>query len=118
MVVGEILTVFCLAETFLEIAEVEQVLKLRRNKMSRRIGAISEDIRKILQLSRAQLHLQMNYFNRGDRGLVLGVPFRISPDEVRVFAYEMYANAGADCDFEIYFKELLFNAYCKYFLTK
>lgn len=50
--------------------------------------------------------------------LVLGVPFRISPDEVRVFAYEMYANAGADCDFEIYFKELLFNAYCKYFLTK
>lgn len=103
----------------MEIAKLENAMRLKRNKMSTRIGMISEDIRKMLQLSKAHIQLQLNYFTLGDRVMVLGVPFRNERDEVRVFGYEMYATNSADCDFEIYFKDLLFNAYCgKYFANK
>lgn len=102
----------------MEIAKLENAMRLKRNK-STRLGSISEDIRKVLQLSRAQIQLQLNYFNLGDRVMVLGVPFRNERDEIRVFGYEMYATGHANCDFEIYFKDLLFNAYCgKYFANK
>lgn len=100
-------------ETYTEIGRVEQAMRLKqrqRNKANNRLGEISEDIRKILQLSRAQLQAKLSYFNRGDRAMVLGVPF-LMDREVRIFAYEMMASRSTDCDFEIYFKNLLFNTY-------
>lgn len=106
-----------LKDSVVDVAKVEQTLRLRRRQKKSNQGMISEDIRKLLELSRARLQLQLNYFQRGDRVLVLGAPFHKNKDDVRVFAYEITSNSRPDCDFEIYYKNLLFNAYCGYHLV-
>lgn len=104
---------FIFAESFFNVTKLEEAIRLKRSRVTSRIGSISDDIRKLLYLSRSRLQSQINYCQLGDRAMVLGVPFRLEKDEMRVFAYEMYANDQVDCDFEIYFKDLLFNVYSK-----
>lgn len=101
-------------ECYFDVANAERMVRLKRNKM----GSLSKDMNKLLNISRTRQRQQINYFSLGDRALVLGVPF-LERDEVRVFGYEMHATSHVDCDFEIYFKDLLFDAYCeKYLVTK
>lgn len=106
-----------LRDSAVDVAKIGQTVRLRRRQRKANQGMISEDIRKLLELSRARLQLQLNYFQRGDRVLILGVPFHKEKDNVRVFAYEISANSRPDCEFEIYYKDLLFNAYCGYHLV-
>lgn len=98
---------------------MERGFKEKRNRTSSLIGKISDDIRKLMNLSRNQLQLKINYFSRGDMTLVLGIPFRDKLTQTRIFGYEMYARSNSNCDFEIHFKNILFNAYLnKYFASK
>lgn len=89
-------------------------MRLKTKKLT---STLSEDIRKLLHLSRTRLKKQINYFSLGDRALVLGVPFCMEEGrQMRVFAYDMHATSSVDCEFEIYFKNLLFTAYSKKYL--
>lgn len=99
---------------------LERSLQLQKRKANPVTGSTTGDLIKLLRLSKVRLNRQINYFNLGDRVLVLGVPFHgDSYRQPRIFSYEMYAHNGADCDFEVYFKDLLFNSYCsKYFMNK
>lgn len=77
------------------------------------MGSITRHLINLLRLSKTRLNRQINYFNLNDRVLVLGVPFHgANYAQPRVYSYEMYADVEANCEFEVYFKNLLFNSYC------
>lgn len=89
-------------------------MRVKDRKVTPVAGSTTADLINLLQLSKLRLSRQMNYFSVGDLVLVLGVPFHgRNLKEPCVYGYEMHVNKGANCDFELYFKDLLFNSYCK-----